>query len=159
MLRRRLGMARVAAEGYGKKAVDFAHEALRQDPKFVEAHEFLAFLALEDERSKLAAEEAQKALGIVTGSLGWHGRSGVNGLVEGGRRKSQWIRKVLQINPNYGEAYATGAHFLVINRRYEEGIRLYRKALELDPSTLGRAFAIGNQPDAARHAKPKPKQS
>jgi len=57
-----LGMARVAAEGYGKKAVEFAQEALKQDPKYVEAHEFLAFLALEDSNTNMAADEAQKAL-------------------------------------------------------------------------------------------------
>src|ERR1700686_2681983 len=35
--------------------------------------------------------------------------------------------------PLYGEAYSTGGHFFVINRRYIEGIKLYRKALELNP--------------------------
>lgn len=126
-----LGMARVAAEGYGKKAVEFAQEALRQNPKYVEAHEFLAFLALEDNNSSMAVDEAQKALAIspdaldgmaVLASMDWLKAEG----------ESPWIRKILAINPAYGPAYATGAHFLVINRRYEEGIKLYRKALELD---------------------------
>jgi tetratricopeptide (TPR) repeat protein len=41
--------------------------------------------------------------------------------------------RVLSINPVYGEAYAIAAHFFVLNRRYEEGIEFYRKALELNP--------------------------
>src|ERR1700761_7033372 len=56
-----LGMAHVATEGYDKKAVEFAHEALQHDPKLTEAHELLAYLALEDNDPKLATEEAQKA--------------------------------------------------------------------------------------------------
>ena len=47
--------------------------------------------------------------------------------------------QALKINPKYGEAYATAAHFFVINRRYDEGIEYYRKALRLDPSSVERA--------------------
>ncbi len=44
-----------------------------------------------------------------------------------------WIDKILKINPMYGQAYETAGHFFVINRRYEEGIKFYRKAIELKP--------------------------
>jgi tetratricopeptide (TPR) repeat protein len=137
-----LGMARVAAEGYGKKAVEFAQEALRQNPKYVEAHEFLAFLALEDSNANMAADEAQKAIALtpealdgmaVLASMDWLKADGEN----------PWIAKILAVNSNYGQAYATGAHFLVINRRYEEGIRLYRKALELDPNLWAARSQLG----------------
>ena len=137
-----LGMARVAAEGYGKKAVEFAQEALRQDPKYVEAHEFLAFLALEDSNTSMAADEAQKAIALspealdgmaVLASMDWLKADG----------DTPWIAKILAVNPNYGQAYATGAHFLVINRRYDEGIRLYRKALELDPNLWAARSQLG----------------
>ncbi len=39
----------------------------------------------------------------------------------------------MKINPSYSEAYSTAGHFFVINRRYDEGIKFYRKALELNP--------------------------
>src|SRR5437764_11789101 len=42
-----LGLARVAAQSYSKRAPDFARQALKLDDKYVEAREFLAFLALE----------------------------------------------------------------------------------------------------------------
>src|ERR1700742_3869244 len=42
-----LGLARVLAEGFDKNSVELAHKALEHDPKFAEAHEFLAYLALE----------------------------------------------------------------------------------------------------------------
>ncbi len=40
--------------------------------------------------------------------------------------------RILEVNPMYGEAYAIAGHFFVLNRRYEEGIGYYRKALELN---------------------------
>ena len=34
------------------------------------------------------------------------------------KKDSPWIGRILAINPNYGEAYATAGYFFVINRRY-----------------------------------------
>jgi Tfp pilus assembly protein PilF len=126
-----LGLARVAAKGYDRKTVDFARDALQHDPKLVEAHELLSYLALEDSNAKLAAEEAQKALALspealdglaVLASIDWLNN----------KQHSEWMDRILKVNPVYGDAYATGAHFFVINRRYEEGIKYYRMALQLD---------------------------
>ena len=152
-----LGMARVAAESYSKKALDLAHEALQRDPKLVEAQELLSYLALEDDNPKLATEEAQKALSIspealdamaVLASIDW-----LND-----KPQSSSMDRILALNPIYGEAYSTGAHFLVINRRYEDGIRLYRKAIELNPrlweahSQLGiNLMRLGLNEEAKRH--------
>src|SRR5215471_18862725 len=44
---------------------------------------------------------------------------------------------------NYGEAYALAGHFFVINRRYEEGILYYRKALELNPELQSARSELG----------------
>ncbi len=137
-----LGIARVAAEGYSKQAVEFAQKGLSHDPEYTEAHEFLSFLALEDSDEKLAAEEAGKALALskealdamaVMASLDWLG----------GNNQSDWMRRLLEINPAYGKAYETGAHFLVINRRYQEGIALYRKALQLTPDLWSARSQLG----------------
>jgi Tfp pilus assembly protein PilF len=137
-----LGLARVAAGGYDKKAVDFARDALRRDPKLVEAHELLAYLALEDSDAKLATEEAQKAVTLssealdalaVLASLDW-----LNG-----KAQSEWMDRILKANPVYGNAYATAAHFFVINRRYEQGIKYYRMALDLDGSLWAARSQLG----------------
>ena len=137
-----LGIARVAAGGYSKQAVEFAQQALAHDPKYTEAHEFLSFLALEDSNEKLAAEEANKALALsrealdamaVMASLDWLD----------GNNQSDWMRRVLEIDPSYGKAYETGAHFLVINRRYQEGIALYRKAIQLTPDLWSARSQLG----------------
>ncbi len=137
-----LGLARVAAEGYDKKAIDFAHQALERNPKFVEAHEFLAYLALEDNNASLAMQEAQSALALSSEALdGLAVLASIDWL--NGKPHSEWMDRILKVNPVYGDAYATGAHFFVINRRYKEAIELYRKALALNESLWAARSQLG----------------
>ena len=74
------------------------------------------------------------------------------------RTDTPWLAKIAVINPVYGEGYATAARFFVLNRRYEEGIQLYRKALELSPrlwearSELGiNLMRLGRDAEARDH--------
>jgi tetratricopeptide (TPR) repeat protein len=127
-----LGMALIAAEGFSAKAVEFAEKAAKLDPKLAEAHELLAYLALEDNDEALAAREADAALGASSESLdGMAIYATIDWLND--KKESAWTGRILKINPVYGEAYATAGHFFVLNRRYLEGIALYRKALDLNP--------------------------
>jgi len=136
-----LGLAKVAAGSFEKKAVEFAEQALKADPKLVEAQELLARLALEDSKPDKATEEAQKALKISSEALDAMAvLASVDWLAD---KESPWIGKILAINPVYGEAYATGAHFFDINRRYDESIRWYRKALELNPQLVEARSELG----------------
>ncbi len=131
------GLARVAAERFDKKAIDLANQALKHDPKLFEAHELLASIALEDNDPKLATDEAHKALSLSNEALdGMAVLASIDWLNKAPNEKpdSEWMDRILKIDPQYGEAYATGAHFFEINRRYEEAIRFYRKALELNPN-------------------------
>jgi len=127
-----LELARIAGLSYDKKALDLAQEALNHDPKLYEAHELLAYLALEDSDEERAKAEAQKALAISNEALdGMAVLASIDWL--GGKTQSEWMDRILKINPVYGEAYATGAHFFTINRRYELAVEYGRKALELAP--------------------------
>ncbi len=127
-----LGLALVASEGFEAKAVELAEKALESDPKLVEARELLAFLALEDSNEERATSEAGKALELSSEALDAMAvRATIDWMND--RKETPWIGRILQINPVYGEAYATAGHFFVLNRRYEEGIEFYRKALELNP--------------------------
>ena len=137
-----LGLARVLAVGFDKRAVDFARQALEHDPKLAEAHEFLAYLALEDNDDKEATEEANKALALSSESLdAMSVLASIDWLDS--KPESEWMKRILQIDPVYGEGYATGAHFFVINRRYDEGIAYYRKALALDPELWSARSQLG----------------
>jgi len=65
-----LGLALVAAENFEGGAAGLAHKALASDPKLLEAQELLARLALEDNDTAKAVEEANKALAIDANSVG-----------------------------------------------------------------------------------------
>jgi tetratricopeptide (TPR) repeat protein len=134
-----LGMAEVAAEGYSARAIEFAKHALELDPKAYQAEEVLARVALEDNNEAKAAEEAKKALDISPEALD---AMAILATIDrlNDKKDSPWIGKILKVNPKYGEAYDIAGHFFIINRRYEEGIVLFRLALELDPQ-LGKARA------------------
>jgi cellulose synthase operon protein C len=153
------GRARIASDRYEVSAVQYAKVALAHDPKYAQAAELLAYLALEDSNPKQAAIDAQAALSIsgealdamaVLASIDW-----LNDKAD-----SEWMARILKINPVYGEAYSTGAHFMVINRRYEPAIGLYRKALELNPrlwearSELGmNLMRTGHNEEASKQLK------
>lgn len=127
-----LGLALVAAEDYGPKAVEYAQKAAELNPKLYEAHELLAYLALEDTDETLAAKEADKALDISNEALDAMAiHASLDFLHD--KKESPWMDRLLKVNPVYGEAYSTAAHFFFINRRYDEEIAAYRKALELNP--------------------------
>ncbi|MBV8864210.1 MAG: tetratricopeptide repeat protein [Acidobacteriaceae bacterium] len=137
-----LGLARVFAQRFDKRAIDLAQEALKHDPKLSEAHELLAYLALEDNDPKAATEEAQKALSITNEALdGMAVLASIDWLAD--KPQSEWIGRVLKINPVYGEAYATGAHFLEINYRYEDAVLYYRKALGLNEKLWAARSELG----------------
>ena len=149
-----LGLAMFASEDYSTKAVELAQKAAELDPKLTEARELLAYLALEDNDEKKAADEADKALAISSEALQ---AMAIHATIDwlNDKKDTPWIGRILKINPVYGEAYITAGHFYFINRRYEEAIAAYRKALDLNPrlwearSELGlNLMRLGNEDGA-----------
>ncbi len=137
-----LGLARAAAQGFDKRAPEAAEQALQHDPKLYQARELLAYLALEDNDPKKAADEAHKALALSTEALdGMAVLASIDWLNY--KDPSEWMQRILKINPVYGEAYATGAHFFEINRRYDEAIEYYRKALALNADLWSARAELG----------------
>ena len=112
-------------------------------PKLVEAQELLARLALEDNDNR-------------EGDRG--GQEGTRHRPEFGAGGKAMLATIDLLADQEGHAvgpartrrgYDTIGHFFVLNRRYEEGIGYYRKAIELDPQLYQRAQRTGRQPDAA----------
>jgi cellulose synthase operon protein C len=121
-----LGLALGYADDFDERAIQLAKKALDGDPKLVEAQELLARMALEDNDNPRAIEEAHKALAINPNSVEARAiLATIDWLSD--KTDTQW-------DPHAAKGYATAAYFFVINRRYEEGIAYYRKALELDPT-------------------------
>ena len=151
-----LGMALVAGEQFEGAAIKSAEKALAADPKLYEANEVIARVHLEDGDATKAAEAADAALKIYPEALDAMALLGTIDLLND-KTDSPWMTRVLKINPHYGEAYAIAGHFFIINRRYDEGIATYRKALDLDPtlnetrSDMGvNLMRLGNEDEARK---------
>ncbi len=109
----------VEAEGFSQDAVKAAQKAADLDPKLYEAHEQLAFLALEDNDEDTAAKQADLALGISGEALDAMAiHLSIDFLHD--KNDTPWAGRILKVNPAYGEAYSTAGHFYVINRRYDQ---------------------------------------
>ncbi len=137
-----LGLARVSADGFDNQAVSWAQKALAADPKLAAAHELLANLALEDNRPELAAKEADTALSLDPQSLDSMALHAVVELLAD-RSADDWWARIRAINPGYGPGYALAAGHLILNRRYQDGVAMYRKALELSPKLWSARSELG----------------
>jgi len=139
-----LGLALVSADGFDNKAVEEAKKAIELDPKLVEAHELMARMALEDYDKKAAAAEADEALKISPEALD---AMAIHAAIEvlADRSPDEWLAKVKQVNPMYGEAYAIIARHLTLNMGFEDSIAYYRKAIEADPKLWSARSELGIQ--------------
>jgi tetratricopeptide (TPR) repeat protein len=143
-----LGLARVAAERMDPRAAELCRKALERNPALEEARELLANVLLEDGNFTAAAEEARR-LGSRPG--------GQAVLAAIALLRDEDASQALQAMGRHAPGYARIARHLVLNRRYEEGIQHYRKALEIDPafhaarSELGiNLMRVGRSSDARR---------
>ena len=136
------GMALLATDDFAGDASGLAEKALKADPKMYEARELLARIALEDNHPEKAVEEAKKALDISAEALDALSILATVDWLDDKPGK-EWIDRVFKINPTYGEAYSIAGHFFVINRRYDEGIQYYRKALEIKPDLWSARVELG----------------
>src|SRR5216684_41044 len=107
-----------------------------------EAHELMANLLLEDSNEAKAFDEADAALKISPEALD---AMAIHAAIEtlADRSPDAWLDKIRQVNPVYGEGYALVAYHLVLNRRYEDGIAYYRKAIEADPRLWSARSQLG----------------
>jgi cellulose synthase operon protein C len=137
-----LGLALVSADGFDHSAIRWDDEAIELDPGLAEAHELKANLALEDSDTAGAVNEADEAIEMSGDSLD---AMAIHAAVEvlADRSPDAWLEKIRGVNPTYGEAYALVAHHLILNRRYEDGVTYFRKAIELDPEDWSARSELG----------------
>jgi cellulose synthase operon protein C len=137
-----LGMALSASKGFDSAASGLAQKALEADPKLVEAQVLLSSMALEDNNPEKARQEADKALEMDGDCLEALSVKATIDLLDD-RQDTPQLARILRLNPAYGEVYAMAGRFFVLNRRYEEGVALYRKALDLNPRLSNARAGLG----------------
>jgi tetratricopeptide (TPR) repeat protein len=149
-----LGLAELSAEGFDDKAADYISRAIANDPKMVEAHEFLANMLLEDMKIDEAGKEADTAIEFAPYAGAGAGansdaleamavHAAIYVLQDKNAEADAWLAKIKAVNPGYGEGYALVARHLVLNRRYEDGVAYYRKAIAVDPKDWAARSELG----------------
>lgn len=137
-----LGLARVLGERWDRRAVELAQKALEADPKLNAARELLARMAAEEGDFTKATEHADQAMAASADSWDAMAVRGAIDLLQD-HAPSPWLDRVLQANPAYGEAFNIAGELMVLNRRYHEGIQLFRRAIEIRPSLFEARARLG----------------
>jgi tetratricopeptide (TPR) repeat protein len=137
-----LGLALVAASSYDASAADLAHRALKADPKLTEAEELLGRLALEDNNPTLAREESEKALKLDARALQAESILASADLLEHVSADA-WLNRIASEHAGDGRGYETIGYFLQLNRRYEDGIAYFRKAIAAEPDLWSAHSQLG----------------
>ncbi len=137
-----LGLAIVNPED--TKEAEYGAKAVELDPKLVEALEFMANLDLQNLNTKKAVDEADKAIALSGDALeAMAVRAAVAVLADRTAEADAWFAKIRAVNPGYGEGFALVGYHLVMNRRYEDGVAYYRKAIEAEPTLWSAHSQLG----------------
>jgi cellulose synthase operon protein C len=135
------GIARTFADENPTAAAEAANKALEIDPTLIDAHLTLAQLDLDNARFDPARERIDKALKVNDSDLDARALLAAIGYVRTGRPAfDAEAKRVLAINPAFGEVYRVAADLSARNYRFDEAVALSREAVSLDPSNT-RAFA------------------
>ena len=136
-----LGLARVVAEENPPAAAAAATRAVEIDPLLAAGHLFLADLDLDNSRYDAALERINRVLAFNASHLEARAMLAAIAYVRDDRAAfDAEVKRILDINPAYGEVYRAAADLAARNYRFEEAVVLAHQAVRLDP-TSSRAHA------------------
>jgi tetratricopeptide (TPR) repeat protein len=153
-----LGVGLTLADENPPAAAEAANKAIEIDPKLSDAHLLLAQLDLDNARFDAARERIDQALKINEADLDARSLLAAIAYVRTGRQAfDSEARRVLAINPGYGEVYRVASDLAARNYRFDEAVALARESVALDPtntqafSDLGlHLMRTGDEPDARK---------
>ena len=135
------GIARTLADENPTAAAEAANKALAIDPTLADAHLTLAQMDLDSARYDAARERIDKVLAVNERDLDARSLLAAVAYVRSGREAFDVeAKKVLAVNPGFGEVYRVAADLAARNYRFDEAVALSREAVALDPSNT-RAYA------------------
>jgi len=130
-----LGLAAVLVDENPPAAAAAALKALEIDPGLDAAELLLAELDLDNTRYKEARERIDRVL--ARNPKHFHARALLAAIAfvkDDTAAFEAEVRRLLEINPNFGEAYRVAGDLAARNYRFEDAVALTRKAVTLDPS-------------------------
>ena len=152
------GLARVVADENPPMAAAAATKAIEIDPELADAHLLLAELELDNSRRDEARDRINTVLGINPSHLEARAWLAAMAYVRGDQASyDAETKRVLAINPAYGDVYRISGDLAARNYRFEEAVALTRQAVALDPAN-SKAYAAlgmhlmrtGEEPEARR---------
>jgi cellulose synthase operon protein C len=138
------GLARALARDNPPAAAAAAERALAIDPQLADAHLLLAQLELDNTRYDEARTRIDAVLAVNPVHLEARSLLGAIAYVRDDRPAfDAEVRRVLEINPAYGEVYRIAGELTARHYRFEEAVALTRDAVALDPSNARAHADIG----------------
>jgi tetratricopeptide (TPR) repeat protein len=135
------GIARLLADENPPAAAAAATRALEIDPQLADAHLLLAELDLNNSRYDEARKRIETVLGLNSSHLEARSLLAAMSYVRDNRAEYEAeVKRVLSINPAYGDVYRVAADLAARNYRFDEAVALSRQAITLDPANT-HAFA------------------
>src|SRR5688500_5335639 len=129
------GLARVLADENPPAAAASARRALEIDKQLADAHLLLAELDLNNSKYDDARAKIQTVLEINQSHLEARSWLAAIGYVRDDPAAfDAEVKRVLAVNPAYGDVYRVAADLAARNYRFEEAVALARRALALDPA-------------------------
>jgi cellulose synthase operon protein C len=131
-----LGMGAVLTDENPPAAAAAALRALEIDPTLDAAELLLAELDLDNTRYKEARERLDRVLSRNSKHLQARALLAAMAYVKGDRAAyDAEVRRVLDINPAFGELYRVAGDLAARNYRFEEAVTLGKQAIQVDPAS------------------------
>ena len=128
------GLGRVLADENPPAAAASARKALEIDKDLADAHLLLAELDLNNSKHDDARLKIQAVLEVNPSHLEARSWLGASAYVRDDQAGfDAEVKRVLAINPAYGDVYRIAADLAARNYRFEEAVALTRRAVGLDP--------------------------
>ncbi|MBI3653012.1 MAG: tetratricopeptide repeat protein [Acidobacteria bacterium] len=141
-----IGLAESKRLSFSPDAGGAIELALRVNPNAVRALTLKAWFQLEEERTDAAMTTIERALAVNPNALEAHAlRAAIFYASDRNAELEAETKRALAINAKAGIFFDTLAHFAVIKRRYADGVRFGRRAVELSPKLWRARTDLGIQ--------------
>lgn len=138
-----VGMAHIAVQENPPAGRAALERALKINSGSVDAHLLAAEISLDNQKRDEAKASITRALKTNPNSLEALSLDAAAAFLEGGDVEGR-VRRILSINPGYGEVYRVVGDHAARSYRFDEAVELTRRAVTLDPQNTKAHADLGS---------------